>query len=67
MDDAMIAALSRWEANGGHWELEDVRQGRAFVVLLTCDRGEAMDRLSTADPDTVRFLVTHATDEELED
>jgi len=40
------AALDRWVASGGHWELIGVRDGLATVALLTCDGGQEMDRVS---------------------
>lgn len=40
-----IAALERWIASGGHWEVLAESEGQATVGLLTCDGGEEMDRV----------------------
>ncbi|WP_408898509.1 hypothetical protein ACJ5H2_05205 [Nocardioides sp. R1-1] len=39
------AALDRWIASGGHWEVVGERDGLATVALMTCDGGEEMDRV----------------------
>lgn len=39
------AALQRWIASGGHWEVLAERGEEVTVGLFTCDGGEEMDRL----------------------
>jgi hypothetical protein len=40
------AALDRWIASGGHWQVLGERDGTATVALLTCDGGQEMDRVT---------------------
>jgi len=50
-DDAdALPALRRWEAAGAGWALRAVARGRAVVDLLTCDGGDVVGRLASADP-----------------
>ena len=47
-DDA-LSQLVRWVAAGGQWRLLSVAE-TVRVSLLTCDGGEEMGRLESADP-----------------
>ncbi len=51
-----VAVLRRWEAGGGGWRVEPGARGELTVVLLTCDGGEEMDRLTSADADLAAYL-----------
>ncbi len=48
--------LERWLEAGGGWRV--VAQGRSgvTVALLTCDAGEEMDRIVSADSDFVEYV-----------
>lgn len=56
---ADLAALLRWEATGGTWEVSRLRAGWAEVVLLSCDAGQEMGRI----PSSAADLVAYVTDE----
>ena len=45
-----VAELERWAASGGHWRVLDRSSDRFTVGLFTCDGGEEMGRLASADP-----------------
>ncbi|WP_435769708.1 hypothetical protein [Nocardioides sp. SYSU DS0651] len=40
------AALDRWIASGGHWDVLAEHGDDVVVGLFTCDGGEEMDRLT---------------------
>jgi len=48
--------LRRWEASGAVWEVLAEAGDELTVALLTCDAGEEMGRLKSADP-TLRTYV----------
>jgi len=39
------AALDRWIASGGHWDVVAESGDRVTVALCTCDGGQEMDRV----------------------
>lgn len=39
------AALDRWIASGGHWDVVAESADRVTVALCTCDGGQEMDRV----------------------
>lgn len=45
-----LERLMRWEESGGGWRVAGVAQGRLTLSLVTCDGGEEMGVLTTADP-----------------
>jgi len=49
---------------GGHWQVLARRQERVDLALLSCDGGEEMGRLSSADPDLLRYLAGRTSDEQ---
>lgn len=56
-DPDALAALRRWEASGAGWSVREVdAAGVAVVDLLTCDGGEVVGRLSSADPAFVAYV-----------
>jgi hypothetical protein len=65
-----LAALRRWHDAGGVWRVTgtdrpDAPDGTVTVSLCRCDGGEEVDRLRTADPHAVAYLLAHRTSEEL--
>ncbi len=52
-----VAALRRWEDLGGTWEVLTRTPTRVTVALCRCDGGEEVDRLTSGDPDLLRFLA----------
>lgn len=52
-----LAALQRWEASGAAWVLrDDPGSGELVVDLLTCDGGDVVGRLASADPGFVAHV-----------
>lgn len=51
-----LAALLRWEASGGTWQVAARRPDRVTVVLCRCDGGEEVDRLVSVDPSLIAYL-----------
>lgn len=45
-----LERLLRWEESGGGWRVAGVGRGHLTLSLVTCDGGEEMGVLSTADP-----------------
>lgn len=45
-----VGVLRRWEASGAVWEVLGKAGDELTVALLTCDAGEEMGRLRSADP-----------------
>lgn len=54
--DAQIQRLERWLTHGGTWRLLDDRGWQVGVALCRCDGGEVVDRFTTDDPETIRWL-----------
>lgn len=44
----VVQKLRRWEAAGGHVELQEDSAGLYTVTLTSCDGGEEMERFSVA-------------------
>jgi hypothetical protein len=53
---ALVGVLERWQAAGAVWRVVDRREDQVSVVLLRCDAGEEVDRLTSGDPDWLAFL-----------
>ena len=45
-----VEILRRWEASGAVWEVLGQAADELTVALLTCDAGEEMGRVRSADP-----------------
>ena len=59
MDDHAVPPvdrLRRWENSGATWEVLSRGADGITIALLSCDAGEEMDRLSTADPDALAYV-----------
>lgn len=56
-ESADLDALLRWEHAGGNWHL--VAQGEASVriALCTCDGGEEVERVTSRDPELMRYVA----------
>ena len=48
--------LRRWEAAGGHVDIQDLSAGQSTVVLTSCDGGAEMERFTVATEDLRSFL-----------
>ncbi len=64
-----LAQLQRWEAGGAHWRVLHRPPGTASggeleLALLSCDAGEEMGRLRSADADLARYVGDRDSDED---
>ena len=55
-----LERLVRWIAAGGEWQSVSCER-EVTVALLTCDRGEEMERIVSADPHFVAFVAAQET------
>lgn len=55
--------LRRWEDSGATWRIVVRRPADVEIALLTCDAGEQVDRIVTADREVLDY-VDRAGDEE---
>ncbi len=62
--DNPMAALERWEGAGGTWRVLGWRGDIVTIGLLQCDGGAEADRLTSADPELVRYLAGRSSREE---
>ncbi|MET8152801.1 hypothetical protein ACIBSW_09320 [Actinoplanes sp. NPDC049668] len=51
-----LTRLLRWEESGGNWRVLVRTPDAVELALLTCDAGEEVDRLLTADPAVLEHL-----------
>ncbi len=52
-----VERLSRWLAAGGDWRVIVRTPSSLTVALLTCDRGEEMDRIVSSDSSFVACVA----------
>ena len=62
--DDPVAVLQRWEDAGAVWRVVDRRRDSVTVALHQCDGGEEVDRISSNDPDLLRFLADRTSSED---
>ena len=55
MNDA-LAALRRWEESGATWRVVVRTAADVEIALLTCDAGEEVARLRSADPAVLDYV-----------
>lgn len=55
--DGDLARLRRWEDAGGTWQLAGRRTGEVTVALCRCDAGEEVDRMVSADPALINYVL----------
>ena len=51
-----VAALRRWIASGGQWQVLSRTRSPATVSLFPCTGGEEVDRITSDDPAFLRYL-----------
>jgi hypothetical protein len=59
-----VAVLQRWADAGAVWRVVDRRRGSVTVALYPCDGGEEVDRISSTDPNLLRFLADRTSSDE---
>ncbi len=62
MTDELVR-LQRWVDSGAQVRILARRGERLTLGLLTCDGGEEMERLVTADPEVVRWCAENVESE----
>jgi hypothetical protein len=66
-DPAMSNALTRllrWEDSGATWRVLGRTPDSVELALLTCDAGEEVDRLRTAEPDVLAHVGARTRSEQ---
>jgi hypothetical protein len=63
MSDA-LANLRRWEESGATWRVVVRTPADVEIALLTCDAGEEVGRLRSADPDVLDYVDVRDRPEE---
>ena len=56
--------LRRWEESGATWRVLVRTPESVEIALLSCDAGEEMDRLRTADPAVLDHVNAREQDQE---
>ncbi|MGA5299956.1 hypothetical protein ACPCHT_08510 [Nucisporomicrobium flavum] len=51
-----VGRLRRWEDSGATWEVLTRGPDGVVIALLSCDAGEEMDRLASADPELLDYV-----------
>jgi hypothetical protein len=64
MTDDPVAVLRRWTDAGGVWRVAGRRSGSVTVALYQCTGGEEVDRLTSSDPDLLRYLGERTSSED---
>jgi hypothetical protein len=57
-----LARLHRWEESGATWRVLVRTPDSVEIALLTCDAGEEVDRLRSADPELLRHVDEHGSE-----
>jgi len=55
-----VQILHRWQESGAIWKVVSRTASRLEISLITCDGGEEMQRLSSADPELIAFVGTRS-------
>jgi hypothetical protein len=51
-----LDALRRWETGGATWQVLAREVGVLDIALLTCDAGEQVGRVRSAEPDVLAYV-----------
>lgn len=60
----VVEVLRRWEGSGAIWRVRRRGPASVEISLLTCSAGEEVDRLSSDDPDVLRYVAGRWSSEE---
>ena len=60
LDHDPVATLVRWEGSGAVWRVLGRTRAGVTVGLFSCDGGEEMGRLRSADPRLLRWVDERA-------
>jgi len=64
-EESAIRILQRWADSGGLWRVVSRSAVRVDISLCSCDGGEEMDRLSSTDPEVLRFVGARSDSAEM--
>jgi hypothetical protein len=59
-----VGRLRRWEDSGATWQVIARGADGLVIALLTCDLGEEVGRLTSADPDLIGYVGDRARSDE---
>ena len=59
-----LAALRRWEAGGANWRVLSRSAIGLDIALLTCDAGEQVGRITSAEPDVLSYVGERESNED---
>jgi hypothetical protein len=59
-----LAALRRWEAGGANWRVLGRTVAGLDIALLTCDAGEQVGLISSAEPDVLSYVGDRSSNED---
>ena len=51
-----VGRLRRWEDSGATWQVVLRGPDGLVIALLTCDAGEEVDRIRSADPELIGYV-----------
>ena len=51
-----VTRLRRWEESGATWRVVARPGSELVIALLTCDAGEEVDRMHSADPSLLAYV-----------
>jgi hypothetical protein len=54
-----LERLRRWRLAGGQWHVTALGDSSASVALERCDLGEAVDSITSGEPDFIEYLKAH--------
>ena len=57
----VVEALRRWERSGAGWQVVGRTARTVTLALLTCDGGQEVERLSSADPALLSYVADRET------
>ena len=61
---APVRILRRWQESGAIWNVVARTASWLEISLITCDGGEEMERLRSADPDLMAFVGARTSSEQ---
>jgi hypothetical protein len=62
-----VGRLRRWEDSGAVWQVVSRTPDGVEVALLTCDAGEEVARLRSADPEVLAYVRDRDRSDQAED
>jgi hypothetical protein len=60
---APVEILRRWQESGAVWRVVSRTPSGISIALMTCDGGEEVHRLTSADPELLAFIGNQSSSE----